>query len=109
AGAPAQHQGHARLRELTPPHLRARDRVAPYGDAQLGLEQCGGQGERGRCAADVVAHPPILLSTSESAPKSRRSAQSRGVGRKATQLRRIRSATSLLEISGFESRRMKIG
>jgi len=33
----------------------------------------------------------MLFSTSESAPKSRRSAQSRGVGRKATQLRRIKS------------------
>src|SRR5437016_6614497 len=64
-----------------------------------------GSGAGARCSADV-AHPPILLSTSESAPKSRKSAQSRGVGRKATQLRRIRSATSRREISGLESSRI---
>src|SRR5437660_475294 len=75
----------------------------PTGTARRAGSNTAVRGSRGAApgAADAVAHPPILLTTSESAPKSRRSAQSRGVGRKATQLRRIRSATSRREISGL--------
>src|SRR2546422_6042102 len=82
---------------LTRPRAPASPPTVTASRAGIGAA-AGGSVAGARCSADV-AHPPILLSTSESAPKSRRSAQSRGVGRKATQMRRIRSATSRRERS----------
>ncbi len=62
---------------------------------------------RGAGGAALVVHAPTLLSTSTSAPRVRRSDQSRSVGRKARQFRRIRSATSPLWISGLASKRTR--
>src|SRR5439155_1392649 len=65
-----------------------------------------GAGPRGAApprGVDVRAvQPPTLLITSASAPRSRKSAQSRSVGRKARQFRRIRPALiSRGEIAGL--------